>query len=165
MSKKLKVRYGLAVGSVLAWGIAMFSLTESSFLHRSWDGSATTGPAAYATERRVTPAVDTDWDRVRLSLAAKCVGCHRPGTDLPDLTNYQAIMAAKTERGEPLIVRGQVKDSWLWEMVIWNSSHEPDSEYPDKPEMPRKNGTDRLTGDELTALEHWISNGAHEFRL
>jgi hypothetical protein len=97
-----------------------------------------------------------------VSLSAKCVGCHRPGTDLPDLTNYQAIMAAKTERGEPLIVPGRVKDSWLWEMVIWNHAHEPESEYPDRPEMPRKNSKDFLTGDEVAALEHWISNGAHE---
>ena len=73
------------------------------------------GPVAISTSLplqpifRLTPEqhpYDPDWIHVQRILNRKCVGCHRPDTDRTNLTNYSAVMAAKTEAGLPVVQVG-----------------------------------------------------------
>jgi hypothetical protein len=115
---------------------------------------------------------DRDWAQVQRILSTKCAGCHRAGTELADLTSYHAVVAAKTEDGEPFVVPGDLEQSWLWEMVCWDHTGEQGDEMPDEPLMPLKkeistppeNQRNWLSGAQLAAVERWIQNGAHEHR-
>ena len=88
--------------------------------------------------------------------------CHHPGTDLPDLTSYHAVLAGRTEDGEPVIVPGSPQASRLVEMATWNHKGHADSKQRLEPEIPSKKPEDWLTAEQLASMEHWIRNGAQE---
>ena len=151
--------------SALVLGGAMLISMASSFIQRSSPvavGSLLTVPGETP---QATESLDPDWHDVRRILAARCASCHRGGTDLPDLTSYEAIIAAKTEVGEPLIVSGQVQESSLWEMANWNHAGQHHPNYAEGPQDPGENPHHWLAGNELAAIERWIRNGARQRRM
>jgi hypothetical protein len=106
-----------------------------------------------------------DWLEVKTILDEKCVGCHRPDSvDRVDLSNYFAVVAAKTEMDEPVVTAGRPEESVLWDYVAWNALAQADSPHPDEPMMP-VDKHDWLTAGQLTIMKRWISNGALEYLL
>lgn len=100
-----------------------------------------------------------DWKAVAPILSAKCAGCHHAGSELPDLTSYEAVIAGETEDGEPLVVPGNPQDSWLWEQVSWHDPAGSGRTQPIEPEMPPKDA-EPLSGEQLALIERWIRSGA-----
>ena len=134
MRKILDVRFYLTIGLIAA-GIALG--------RAAWPGNrlhpvetAQSAVTQFRATGRVTKVLDQDWSKAKEIFSTRCIGCHRSGTDQPDLTNYHAIIAAKTEDGEPLIVAGAPQESWLLEMVNWNYSSKSNSGDVDAPLMP-----------------------------
>ena len=121
--------------------------------------------AAPHTVREVDHPFNQEWLDVSLVLAAKCAGCHFAGSELPDLSSYDALVDARNEDGEPIIIPGKPDESWLWEQVVWNHDANPDSEDPDEPLMPSDDEGEWLTAGQLVTLRHWIEQGALEYRL
>lgn len=120
--------------------------------------------AAPYTVRNVEHPFDPDWPDVYLILAAKCVGCHRPGSNDGDLTSYQAIIGAKSADGKPLVVPGRPDQSSFFKQLIWNHNGKPGSPLLDEPAMP-KDPNEWLTGKQLAAVRNWIARGALEYKL
>ncbi|MCH8922734.1 MAG: hypothetical protein IIA67_06255 [Planctomycetes bacterium] len=116
-------------------------------------------PHLVAPTRAVRDFYDADWPEVYLIVMAKCVGCHRPGTDQIDFSSHAKIMAARTEDGEPIVVPGSPQRSPLYEQVVWNVNAERDSKRPDEPLMPQDH-REWLTAGQLATLHRWIENGA-----
>lgn len=110
-----------------------------------------------------TPAVrdfyDADWPEVYLMVMAKCVSCHRPGTDHLDFTSHAKIMAARNDDGEPIVVPGNPQRSSMYRQVVWNVKAQRDSKLPDEPKMPQDH-REWLTVGQLATLHRWIKNGA-----
>ena len=107
---------------------------------------------------------DPDWPEVYLILTTKCLRCHAPGTDHSDLSSYQALMAAKTEDDEPVVVPGRPADSPLLANVTWNVRAWRDSDLPDEPLMPDKQH-EWLTAGQLETVRRWIARGAFQYKL
>jgi hypothetical protein len=114
--------------------------------------------------RDVEHPFDPDWPDVYLIFATKCVGCHRPGTTHANLTGYEAAIAAKTAKGQPIIVPGRPEASILWRQIVWNHLAQPGSTLPAEPQMP-ENSEDWLTVEQLAAVRRWITRGALEYKL
>ncbi|PHS12527.1 MAG: hypothetical protein COA78_08180 [Blastopirellula sp.] len=106
---------------------------------------------------------DPDWPDVYLILMNKCSGCHRPGTDLSDLTSYEAFIDA-TANDEPIVTPGDPENSSLWNTINWNVHQTSNSAAPDEPEMPEAKA-DWLTAGQIETMYRWISNGAFQFKL
>ena len=121
--------------------------------------------AAPVTVRTVDHPFDSDWPDVYLILGAKCAGCHRPGTRLPDVSSYESAIEAENEDGKRLIVPGQPEQSGLWKVVVWNHTGQADSELPDEPEMPPDDHKEWLTAGQLEIIARWIRNGALQYKL
>ncbi len=107
---------------------------------------------------------DPDWIEVQWMLRTKCNGCHRPGSELHNFSNYETLMTSSEHDSAPLIVPGDPRRSELYQAVIWNHAGASDSVDPDEPYMPEKE-SDWLTSGQLEALERWIRNGALEYTL
>jgi len=98
-------------------------------------------------------------------VSAKCIGCHRPNTDHPDLTSYEQIVSGTDEEGIPYVVPGKPKESLFWRQVNWNHLNVEDSDSPDEPQMPPKDqDQDWLTGNQIETIKRWIRNGAHKHK-
>ncbi|MBM82250.1 MAG: hypothetical protein CMJ78_16920 [Planctomycetaceae bacterium] len=106
---------------------------------------------------------DPDWAVVYLTLTTKCNGCHREGGKPTDLTSYEAVMAAKTRKGQRLVVPGKPEESLLYHQVVWDVT-EKDEDLPLEPLMPPE-FDEWLTGQQLAAMKRWIKNGALEYKL
>ncbi|MBI1313890.1 hypothetical protein GC176_21565 [bacterium] len=119
--------------------------------------------APYTVRSDVEHPFDPDWPDVQLILAQKCNGCHRPGTDQTDLTNWETFIDAMSE-DERLIVPGNPEASKLYQVVSWNHSESLDSKADATPRMPYDE-TEWLTGGQLETLARWIRNGALKYRL
>jgi len=166
MRKFANVRIGVAVGIMLAGGTLI--CFECPFAQKSSSGSQLSAALLKPTvvvsvsplERPVSLATNSEWSRVAEILTTKCARCHHAKSDLPDLSGYDAVMAALTEGGEPVVVPGSLAESWLWEQVFWNHGPKADAERSGKAEMP-PNPSERLTTDQLASVERWIRNGAH----
>lgn len=121
-----------------------------------------------AAPHTITPVphpFDPDWLEVKVMIDRKCLGCHR--ADLKERTNlssYEALITAKTEGGDPVIVPGKPSDSVFWEYVAWNALAEADSEHPDEPMMP-EDRLEWLSAGQLEIVHRWIKNGALQYLL
>lgn len=120
--------------------------------------------AAPYTVRDIEHPFDPDWPDVYLIFATKCVACHRPGTTNSNLISYEAAVAAKTAKGQPIIVPGRPEASALWRQIAWNHLSQPGSTLPAEPRMPEA-PEDWLTGEQLAAVRRWITRGALEYKL
>ncbi|MGY8768009.1 MAG: multiheme c-type cytochrome [Pirellulales bacterium] len=119
-----------------------------------------------AVPHTVTPGnypYDPDWPDVYLILMNKCSGCHRPGTDVSDLTSYESFIDA-VANDEPIITPGDPENSTLWTTVDWNVHQDPNSSAPDEPEMPEAKA-DWLTAGQIETMYRWIANGALQYQL
>ena len=163
MRGNLKVRYASAL--IFVFGCAMLTSMTSSLVQRSSPAAAGYALAVPQINGLIDESLDPDWHQVKMILTAKCQRCHRAGTDLPDLTSYEAIVGCKTEAGEPLVVPGQVQESSLWEMANWNHVAQPQSPNVDEPGEPGENAQSWLAGNELAAIERWIRNGAVRLKM
>ena len=164
------MRRTLAFGCSLVLSFSLIGAlcgSLASFFFQDVSPAAARSIAATApgTPLQVNEPIDRAWQQVELILSAKCVKCHRPGTDLPDLTNYHAVRAGRTEVGEPLVVPGRPEASWLWEMATCN--HPAQGEYRQRlePEITSKNTEDWLTAEQLASIEQWIRKGAWEHEI
>ena len=139
----------------------------ASFFFQDVSPAAARSIAATApgTPLQVNEPIDPAWQQVELILGAKCVKCHRPGTDLPDLTSYHAVRAGRTEVGEPLVVPGSPEASWLLEMATYYHPTQDDYKHRLEPEITSKNPEDWLTADQLASIEQWIRKGAWEHEI
>jgi hypothetical protein len=151
------VRFALTFALLAGIACALFDLSDSE--------NTPLAVAAPHTVRAVDHPFDQDWLDVSLVLAAKCAGCHFAGSELPDLSSYEALIDAKDEDGEPIITPGKPDESWLWEQVVWNHDANPDSEDADEPLMPSNDEGEWLTAGQLATLRQWIEQGALEYRL
>jgi len=107
---------------------------------------------------------DPDWLEIKIILANKCQGCHRPDSDQTDFSSYETLMEAKRDGEDPLIVPGNIEDSVLWEYVNWNVHADSESDADDEPMMPPEK-IEWLTAGQLDTIKRWIENGAFEFAL
>ncbi|GEM_PF-1295665 len=107
---------------------------------------------------------DPDWLEVLWVLNTKCFGCHRPGQKQADFSSYEALMAARTQDGEPVVVPFEPEESPLWHYVSWNVQADPDSPEADTPLMPPEM-EHWLTAGQLATLRRWIARGALKYRL
>ncbi len=91
--------------------------------------------------------------RVRPILESNCMRCHNPvgmkKAGQLDQTTIAGLL--KGGRSGPAIVPGQPEDSLLIEAVRWES---------EDLEMPPPGEGERLTEDEIAALEQWVRDGA-----
>lgn len=120
--------------------------------------------AAPHTVSDVEHPFDADWPDVWLILAQKCNSCHRPGTDVTNLTSWEAIVDCPPIGDDRMIVPGQPEESLLWQYVVWNHSEDPESDEMDEPIMPPER-EDWLTAGQLESLARWIRNGALKYQL
>ena len=107
---------------------------------------------------------DPDWAIVYLVLTTKCNGCHRENGKRTDLTSYEAVMAAKTADGQPLVIPGKPEKSPLYDQVVWDTTEDENSDDPFEPLMP-PDFDEWLTKSQLAAMKRWIKNGALEYKL
>lgn len=112
---------------------------------------------------------DADWPAIRILLAQKCTGCHRAGNGEGDdarydFTSYEALMSAGVEEDMPAVTPGSLEDSCLWDMVCWNATADPDSDYSSEPMMP-EDKHEWLTAGQLAMVKRWIENGARQYKL
>ena len=114
-----------------AVGPALFVTLAAVFSARPQQLAA--APHLVAPTAAVRDFYDADWPEVYLIVMAKCVSCHRPGTEQNDYTSHAKIMAARTEDGEPIVVPGSPQRSPLYKQVIWNVNAQRDSKLPDEP--------------------------------
>ncbi len=155
-----RVRWGFGLGLGLVVALALAQVVG---LHQA----ASHPPAP----RRMHPVVfptehpyDPDWLEVQWLLNTKCFGCHRPGTKQSDLSSYEALLQARTQDGEPVVVPFEPDESPLWHYVAWNPQADPDSTESDTPLMPPEM-EHWLTAGQLRVLRRWIARGALKYRL
>ena len=115
-------------------------------------------PLCIATEiktgrdEKVTESVEKLFTlKVMPVLKEKCGGCHGDNPD--DLKGGLSVLSRESlltggETGEPSIEIGKPRDSYLVSAIKWEDS-----------EMPPKE-SDRLTPDQIEAIEKWIEFGA-----
>ena len=99
-------------------------------------------PSVRSNEPEAHPVVEI--------LTTRCARCHHADAAVPDLTTFEAVVSGKTEDGEPLVVPGNLKDSWLWEQLAANAQGQCSGATPDE----------LLTQAEFASIEQWILNGA-----
>lgn len=144
-------------GLVVLWTFAALMLAPSDEKNNAVAAPHTVSPVAHP--------FDPDWLDVKLMLEHKCLGCHLPDSkDRTDLSSYQAVLAARTDEGEPVVSPGRPQESTLWEYVAWNALAQADSPHPDEPMMP-EDKHEWLTPGQLEIVHRWISNGALEYVL
>lgn len=108
---------------------------------------------------------DPDWPAIKILLSQKCTGCHREGNgERYDLTSYAALINAGVEGDMPAVTPGSLEDSYLWEMVAWNATADPDSDLSGEPMMP-EDKHEWLTAGQLEQIKRWIMRGALEYKL
>ena len=121
-----------------------------------------------AAPHTVTPVphpFDPDWLDVKIMIERKCLGCHRADIeDRTDFSSYQALIAGKTESGDPVISPGNPSNSVFWGYVAWNALAVANCPHPDEPMMP-EDRHEWLTAGQLEIIHRWISNGALEYAL
>ena len=149
------VRLSVVAGLLGAWVLLGFLTTGGD------RESVTAAPHAVSPARY---PYDADWPDVFWVLKMKCVGCHRPGTDLHDLTSYAAVVGGGLDGQSPIVAPGRPDESALWEQVVWNHDASPDSPYESEPLMPVDHH-EWLTAGQLATLRRWIERGALEFQL
>lgn len=94
-------------------------------------------------------------DQIQPVLNARCVSCH--GTENAQgkivLTSYENVMNARTVTGrKPLVVAGNVSESWLY---ILSGTNQPHFRMP-----PDTSRAVPLPQEELRVLGKWIEQGA-----
>jgi hypothetical protein len=121
-----------------------------------------------AAPHTITPVphpFDPDWLEVKIMIERKCMGCHRADVkERTNFSNYQTLIASKTESGDPVISPGDASNSVFWENVAWNALADAKSPHPDEPTMP-EDRHEWLTAGQLEIVHRWISNGALEYIL
>ncbi len=102
--------------------------------------------------------VDPDWAIVFSFMRTKCLGCHLPNTERHDLSSLRGILGPGPSGDAPIVIPGNLEESPLWDLVVWNHAESAQSPHPDKPEMP-PDKKDWLTAGQLAALKRWIERG------
>jgi hypothetical protein len=127
-----------------------------------YEGCSYADPATH--EALSLSGVGTGWlDRIRPLLESNCGGCHSQQRAEADLIlvgeeSYDNIIskpAAGDPEGRPYIEPGNPEGSYLYLKLIGDETIDGDP-------MPLDplTGTRTLTGDELAAIEGWITDGA-----
>lgn len=155
------MRGGVVVPFRFWWPLLLMTAAAIAAAGQCWIETA----AAPYTVRRSGHPFDSDWLDVKLMLASKCTGCHRPSGPQCDLTTYEAVADGTGRMDEPLVVPGRPEASLLWRQVAWNVQQVPGSWYPDKPAMPAEHEDEWLTAGQLKTLRRWIEHGALQYRL
>ncbi|MEW4486860.1 multiheme c-type cytochrome [Thalassoglobus sp. JC818] len=121
--------------------------------------------AAPPVVRDNTLPYNKDWLEVHWVLRTKCSGCHRPNSGQHDFSTYEAVMADGEFSGEPIVIPGLPEESLLWKYVNWNHAFDPDSDAPERPDMPPDDKGEWLSKGQLETLHRWIESGALEYVL
>ncbi len=155
--KESSRRHIAAIGLLTGLIVCAISLSDGDGIsQRTW-----AVPHVVHTDKH---PYDEDWIIIRAFLAAKCAGCHRPDCDRSDLSDYAAVINAKSGDGSVLVVPGRPDKSMLYDYVAWNVEAKLDSPHPNSPMMP-PDDIDWLTAGQLETMKRWIENGALEYKL
>lgn len=85
----------------------------------------------------------------------KCLGCHKPGGKADEILfdDYETLMSAVTEEGEPLIVPGKPEESLFYTAMLPTSK---------RMMPPRKSGIGAVEPERADVIRAWITSGAPE---
>ena len=136
-------------------------LVVATLLLGGFDARARPSPR----DRRDSQPLDPDWVAVSGMLNAKCLKCHLPGDEFIPLTDYDALLRARTFGDDsPLIVPGHPNESALVQVTRWSHA-EPGARPSDPEEAPRMPPDDEnwLTAGQYATLTRWIRNGATRY--